>query len=156
MFATLADVLARYPNEATILAADETTRERDDARIEAALTDAAAEIRVILFARYTRADLDRIDDDSREALRIYAIDIALYRVALAFGRGNDRVKDRYDIAIKRLEAIGAGKASLSFDGPGGGGAGGGGSALDPSSVGPAEAIVEAPERLFTRERLRGL
>lgn len=153
-FATLADVLARYPAEATVLAANEQTRQRDDARITASITDASAEIRAILFARYTRDDLDRIDDDSREVLRIYATDIALYRVALSFGRSNERVKERYDIAIRRLEAIAAGRAALTFDGPGGGGTGGG-EAGEPSSIGPGEAIVEAPERMFTRDRLRG-
>ncbi|CAA0101287.1 Uncharacterised protein [Starkeya nomas] len=155
-FATLADVLARYPNEATILAANEETRERDDARIEASLIDASAEMRVVLFARYSRAELERIDDDGREALRIYATDIALYRVALSFGRGNERVKERYDIAIKRLEAIAAGKGALTFDGPGGGGLPGGGMPGEPNSVGPAEPIVVAPDRLFTRDRMRGL
>lgn len=155
-FATLADVLARYPSEATVLAANEETRERDDTRIEAALVDASAEIRAVLFARYTREELARIDDDSREVLRIYATDIALYRVALSFGRGNERIKERYDAAVKRLEAIAAGKGALTFDGPGGGGVPGNGLPGEPSNVGPAEPLVSAPERVFTRERLRGL
>lgn len=156
IFATLADVLARYPAEATVLAADETTRERDDARIEAALVDASAEIRAVLFARYTRAEIGRIDDDSRGVLRIYATDIALYRVALSFGRSNERIKERYDVALKRLEAIAAGKGALTFDGPGGAGTGGGTLPGEPNDVGPAEPLVVAPERVFTRDRLRGL
>lgn len=156
VFATLADVLARYPSEATVLAADETTRQRDDTRIEAALVDASAEMRVTLFARYTREDLARIDDDSRQVLRLYAIDIALYRVALSYGRGNERIKERYDVATKRLDAIAAGKGALTFDGPGGGGVPGGGMPGEPSTVGPAEPLIAAPERIFTRDRLRGL
>lgn len=155
-FAALADVLARYPNEATILAANEETRERDDSRIEAALIDASTEIRAVLAARYTREDLERIDDDSRAVLRVYAIDIALYRVSLSFNRTNDVIKARYDTAFKRLEKIADGKGALTFDGPGGGGVPGGGMPGEPSDVGPAEPIVDAPERMFTRDRMRGL
>lgn len=154
-FATLADVLDRYPNEATILAADEETRERDDSRIEKALVDASTEVRTALFARYTRQDLARIDDDSRAALRVYAIDIALYRVSLSHTRSSDTLKERYDIAIARLTAIAVGKAALTFDGPGGGGVPGGSTPDEPTSVGPAEPIVQVPERLFTRDRLGG-
>ncbi len=153
-FAALADVLARYPAEATVLAADETTRERDDSRIEASLVDATAEVRAILAARYTRDELERIDDDSRGILRIYTIDIALYRVALSFGRSSERVKERYDVAIARLNAIGKGTAALTFDGPGGGGTGSAGG-QPPGSVSPNEAIVVANERVMTRDRLRG-
>jgi phage gp36-like protein len=153
-FATLSDVLARYPSEATVLAADETTRLRDDSRIEAALDDGSAEVRAILAARYTRDELGRIDDDSRAALRIYTTDIALYRVALSFGRSNERVKERYDVAIARLQAIAKGSAALTFDGPGGGGSGAAGSDLT-GSVSPNEAVVVANERVLTRDRLRG-
>ncbi|KPF98811.1 hypothetical protein IP86_10805 [Rhodopseudomonas sp. AAP120] len=152
-FATLADVLARYPSEATVLAADETTRVRDDSRIEAALVDGTAEVRAILAARYTRDELERIDDDSRGILRIYTTDIALYRVALSFGRSNERVKERYDVAIARLQAIAKGNAALTFDGPGGGGSGGG--LQPPGTVSPNEAIVISAERVLTRDRLRG-
>lgn len=153
-FAALADVLARYPAEATVLAADETTRERDDSRIEASLVDATAEVRAILAARYTRDELERIDDDSRGILRIYTIDVALYRVALSFGRSSERVKERYDVAIARLNAIGKGTAALTFDGPGGRGTGSGGG-QPAGSVSPNEAIVIANERVMTRDRLRG-
>lgn len=116
MYATLADVIARYPAEATILAADEQTRQRDDARIEASLVDGALEIRAILSARYTPAELGSLDADSRAILSIYQMDIALYRVALSYGRSNERVKDRYDAALKRLEAIAAGKGALTIEG----------------------------------------
>lgn len=150
MYATLADVLTRYPAEATVLAADEQTRQRDDTRIEASLVDGALEIRAILSARYTPAELGNLDADSRAILSIYQIDIALYRVALSYGRGNERVKDRYDAALKRLEAIAAGKGALTIEGAGGGAQPG-----EPSSIGPAQPVVEAPERLFTRDRLRG-
>lgn len=148
-FATLAQVIARYPNEATILAADETTRLRDDTRISAALDDGSAEIRGILFSRYTEAELDSLSLASAEILQLYCIDIGLYRVALSFGRSNERIKERYDAAIARLTAIATGKGALTFVGgsiePGEGSA----------SVSPNEALVVAPDRVFTRERLSG-
>lgn len=149
-FAALADVIARYPSEATILAADETTRQRDDSRIEAALDDATAEVRAILTARYTPEELERPDTYSRATLRIYTTDIALYRVALSFGRSNERVKERYDVAIARLQAIASGKAALTFDNPAGAGP-----AAPAAATSPNEAVVVGNDRMFTRDRLRG-
>lgn len=155
MYATLTDVLTRYPSEATTLSADEVTRLRDDARIEAALVDGSYEIRAILSARYTPAELSRLDAGSRSVLSIYQIDIALYRVALSTNRSNERIRERYDAAIKRLEAIAAGKGALTLDGADGDDAGTGSGAGSGSEIGPAEVVVVAPERMFTRDRLRG-
>ena len=56
-YATIGDLEARYPHELTLLAADEQTGLRDDVRIGHALTDASIEIRAILNARYSPADL---------------------------------------------------------------------------------------------------
>jgi len=153
-FATLADIAARYPAELTVLAADEVTGLRDDVRAEKACEDASAEVRAILKARYEAADFSRLDADSRGFLRLVSIDIALYRVALSFSRGNERVKERYDAAVKRLEAIASGKGGLSFEG----GAGPGGEAQpgEPATVAPNEVLIDAPERVFTRNRLAGL
>lgn len=148
-FATLAQVVARYPNEATILAADETTRQRDDARISAALDDGSAEIRGILFSRYTEAELGNLSTASAEILRLYCIDIGLYRVALSFGRSNERIKERYDAAIARLTAIATGKGALTFEGGSAEPVDGGG------PVSPNEALVVGPYRVFTRDRLSG-
>jgi len=148
-FAALADVIARYPQEATVLAADETTRLRDDARITTALADASAEIRGILFARYTPAELGSPTPESAEILSLYCIDIALYRVALSFGRSNERVKERYDAAIARLTAIAAGKGALTFEGTSAGTVEAGGTSS------PGEVLIDAPERLMTRDRLKG-
>ncbi|WP_336801555.1 phage protein Gp36 family protein [Kaistia sp. MMO-174] len=152
-FATLAQVIARYPSEATILAADETTRLRDDARIEAALGDASAEIRSILFARYTEAELGRVTPASAEVLQLYCIDMALYRVALSFGRSNERVKERYEAAIARLTAIAIGKGALSIEGSASSGGDGPDGAAGSGS--PNEALVVGPERVLTRDRLVG-
>lgn len=147
---TLADLEARHPAELITLAADETTGVRADGRIEAAIGDAGAEIRAILKARYSADELSRLDADSRETLKIYAIDIALYRIALSFSRSNERIEERYKAAIKRLEAIASGKAALTFAA-----APGGEAPADPDAS-AGEVLIAAPERRFTRDRMRGL
>jgi phage gp36-like protein len=152
-FATLAQLVARHPAELVVLAADETTGERDDARIEAALSDASAEMRGILQARYTPTDLDALDETSREILAVYAQDIALYRVALSFSRSTERLKEAYENAIKRLEAIAAGKGGLTVV-SGSSGPSTPTSAEDVGEIGPNGVVIDVPERIFTRDRFR--
>jgi len=103
-FAALADLEARYPSELTLLAADENTGLRDDARINLAIDDATTEIIAILQARYSTADLSNLDETSLTIVKVYCMDIALYRVALAFSRSSETIKERYEATIKRLEA----------------------------------------------------
>ena len=150
-FATLEDIEARYPAELITLAADENTGVRDDQRVTRAIEDAAVEILAILRARYGNEELGRLDADSSATLKLYSIDIALYRIALAFSRSNERIKERYDTAIKRLEAIASGKGGLSFTG----GSSGDGNAVEPAPS-PNEVIIDAPERMFTRNTMRGM
>ena len=154
-FATLEQLAARHPSELVVLAADETTGLRDDARVEAALADASAEMRGILQARYTPADLDALDADSRDILAVYAMDIALYRVALSFARSSDRLKEARDNAVKRLEAIAAGKGGLTVVSSGPTGNGAGSAAVETvGEIGVNGVVIDAPERVFTRERFR--
>lgn len=148
-YATIADLEARYPAELGLLAADETTGERDDIRVGHALDDASIEIRAILAARYSPAEFDAFDTHSLGVLRVYASDIALYRVALSFSRTTDAIKDRYDMAVKRLEAIAAGKGALTTTISAGTITGDGTDA----NVGQNEVVLVAPERVFTRDRL---
>ncbi|MCO5083079.1 MAG: DUF1320 domain-containing protein [Rhizobiaceae bacterium] len=150
-YATLSDLQSRYPNELTLLAASEATGLRDDVRIGLALADASSEIRAILQARYSPADLAALDAPSLDLLKIYCMDIALYRISLSFTRSNEAIKERYDASIKRLEAIAAGKGALTATT--GGNGGGSGTGPDVGSVGQNEVVVVAPERMFTRERL---
>lgn len=152
-FATLDQLAARHPSELVVLAADESSGVRDDVRVEAALLDASAEMRGILQARYTPSDLDALDVDSREILAVYAMDIALYRVALSFSRSSDRLKEAYDNAIKRLEAIAAGKGGLTVISSGSIG-GSGVIAEDVGEIGANGVVIDAPERIFTRDRFR--
>ncbi|MEO0497879.1 MAG: phage protein Gp36 family protein [Pseudomonadota bacterium] len=152
IYATLEDIEARHPRELIVLAADEQTGVQDNHRINLALEDASSEVRSVLKGRYTNDDLSRLDADSLGALRMFTIDVALYKVALAFSRSNERIEERYKAAIKRLEAIVAGKGALSFDDS----AADEGSGAGSGTVSPNEVIIDAPERIFTRERMRGL
>lgn len=150
VYATIADLEARYPQELGLLAADETTGLRDDGRITLALADASREIRAILQARYSPAELAALDAESIGILGVYCMDIALYRIALSFSRTSDIIKERYEASIKRLEAIASGKGALTFAGSAGVGVGDDGA---PGSIGQNEVVMKAPERIFTRERL---
>jgi phage gp36-like protein len=148
-FCTLDDLVERFPEQLALLAADETTGIRDDVRVERACRDASAEIRGILFARYASDDLMRMDEASAEILRVYAIDIVLYRISVAFSRTSETLKERYDASIARLTAIAAGKGGLIILG-----AGSVGDDADVGAISPGGVVIDAPERMFTRDRLR--
>lgn len=152
-FATLNDIEQRYPAELITLAANEETGIQDDDRVQRALEDASSEVRGILKARYTMADLAKIDQDSAQLLKLYTIDITLYLVALSFSRSNERIEERYERSIKRLEKMTQGKGGLSFEG---GGSDSGTDTDGGSVISPNEVIIDAPERLFTRNKMRGL
>lgn len=150
-FAAIADLEARFPNELSLIAADEQTGLRDDARISLGLQDASNDVRAILAARYSPAEMEGFDDTSKQIVAVYTMDIAMYRIALAFTRSTENIKERYDQAVKRLEAIAAGKGALTVLNSGaGGGAEAPGAGVD---VGQNEVVLIAPERVFTRSRL---
>lgn len=148
-FATLEDVQARYPDDAALLCADENTRIPDWARFTAALSDVSMEIRIILQGRYTAARLSELDEASLGALKIFAIDMAMYRVAVAWSRTSEQFKARYDMAVTRLEGIASGKkGALTFVE--------GAAAVDgvSSTSSPGEALIVANERHFSRDAAR--
>lgn len=149
-YATIADIEARFRDQLTLVAADEQTGLRDDVRIESGLLDASIEIRSILAGRYAPAELDSLDEASLQILKVYAIDVAFYRIALDFSRSTDNIKERYDQAIKRLEAIVAGRGALTTTGGPGGGTD---PAVDVGEIGQNEVVLTAPDRVFTRDRL---
>lgn len=151
-FATLQDLQTRYPRELLTLAADEETGILDEARVDAVLRDVTVEIRSILLARYSRQDLDRLDDDARDVLRVYAMAMALYRVALSFSRSSERLEKGFADAVKSLQGIAAGKGALGVIGDDAG------SAPEPGTAGANNGVilVEGNERVFTRNRMRGL
>lgn len=152
-YASQSDIETRYPEELILLAANEADGSVDADRVDGALSAASTEIRGILKARYGNTDLANLDVDSLELLKVYAIDIGLYRVALSFSRSNDEIKERAEAAVKRLEAIASGKGGLSFLSSGNGD----GASDDTTALSsPNEVLIDVPDRVFTRNRLRGL
>ncbi len=154
-FVTRADIEARHPQQLAVLAADEETRLVDTDRVDAACADASTEIRGILGSRYDADAIDRLNAESRGLLLLFGLDIALYRVSSSFGRTTEELGKRYATAVKRLEAIAAGKGGLEFDREAGGPAATAPEPGEPSSIAPGGVVMEAPERLFTRRRYGG-
>lgn len=149
-FATYADLEARHPEELILLGADPASGEVDPERVDAAIADASAEMRTILKARYDATDFVRLDEDSLFALRLFCMDITFYRLALSHTRLTDEIRDRYSNAIKRLESIASGKAGLSFVSSGSDGDAGGQEISSPNEV-----VIDVPDRVFTKGRLKG-
>lgn len=150
-YATIADLEARFRDQLILVAADEQTGVRDDVRIQNGLEDASTEIRAILAARYSAAELTGLDESSLAVLQLYCMDIAFYRIALDFSRSSDNIKERYAAAVKRLEAIAAGKGALTS-----GAAATSDGSSEAGDIGQNEVVLQAPERLFTRKRFRSL
>ena len=131
-FATFADIQTRHPAELAVLAMDEATRLVDPARVDA-------------------DELDRVDDAGGRLLRLFAIDVAMYRLALP-PRQTEAIRDRYAMAVARLKDLARGIGALTVT-PAGGAV-----VLEPGVVStgsPHEVLIEAPERLFTRRRYGG-
>ena len=154
IYATLADVDARYPDELAQLAADRNTGIRDDARIDAALLDVSTEIDAILLARWRRDELARIDAPSLALLRSFAVRMSLHVVSLAFSRASEPVEKSYTAAKASLRDLVKGDGAITFDPD---------PAAQPVAVDPGEqsisntaVLIEGNERLFTRTRTRGL
>ncbi len=145
-FAVTADVQARFPSEAALLCANEDSRLPDWTRFDAALGDVSTEMRAILAKRYSVNDFADVDDDSAALLKLFAIDMAMYRVALSFARSTEQIKERYEVAVKRLEAMALGRGGLTFNTPSGVNALGEGPGTSPNEV-----LVIAPDRQFTRD-----
>lgn len=151
-FATLADIQTRHPGELAVLAMDEATRQVDAARVVAACEDASDEIRAFLASKYTADELDRVDEASARVLRLFAIDIAMYRMALP-PRQTDAIRDRYSAATGRLRDFARGVGALTIVPAGGPGASLPADVVTTGS--PHEALIDVPERLFTRRRFGG-
>lgn len=150
-FATAADLQARHPGELAVLAADETTRQVDPARVAAALDDVSTEIRALLGSRYTADDLDRVDEAGAAVLRLYAMDMALFRAAYP-PRVTEAIAARYSTAVARLRDMGKGIGALTIIGAGAAPAVPGQPGDVPSNGSPGEVLISANERLFTRRR----
>ena len=111
MYATQADIEALYGADelrgVLNLGRDEALTAEDIERVNQALADADGQIDAYLGVRYV-LPLPIIPG----VLRSFAIDLAMYRIALRQGRPRDELRTRYEDAIKFLQAVSAGKANM--------------------------------------------
>lgn len=119
MYASREDIERVYgPDElraALNLAADAVLDAPAVARVGEALASAASQIDAYVAVRYG-LPLPAVPD----VLRGFAVDLALYRLALANGRPRDELRQRYDDAVAFLRALAKGEAQLPGIDAGGG------------------------------------
>lgn len=112
MYATRADIESLYGADelrgVLNLARGQVELSAEDiARVDQALADVASQIDAYLGPRYS-LPLPSVP----HVLRAFAIDMAIYRLALRNGRPRDELRTRYEDAIKFLIAVSSGKANL--------------------------------------------
>lgn len=139
-YATQQDIIDRHGADALYVADRDGDGVIDADAVAQALTDASAEIDTYIGARYPLPL-----DETPSILRGKACDIALYRLASARSAQSEEQRTRYEDAIDLLKAIAKGSATLPITVPEG---------EEPSS--PRPVVQEGPERLFSREKTRGL
>lgn len=147
-YATAADLDVKWTADVvTLLAWSEQFETRDAARIDMALDNASALIDGYLAKRYSLP----IDPSpvGAQLLRNLCCDLAVGELATTPATRNEIVVEAVKAARDFLTQLGMGKADIPQNPP----PGGDGGAL-PASVSPNEAIVEANDRMFTRNRLR--
>ncbi len=120
----------------------------DAAQVSKALASAGAEIDSYIGVRYALPV-----PGSHPHLTQICVDIALYRLSNARGWVTDELRQRYEDALKALRAYADGKAALTLPAD----------PTDPdafgdsdSSQGPRPMLTSGPERIFSRDKLRGL
>jgi len=142
-YATLADIAALYGQQALVVADHDRDGTPDEAAVDRALEAAAGEIDTYLAARYG-LPLHEVPS----FLKQLAVDIALYRLALAADVATTEHRTRYEDALGHLKLIATGKAGLVFTTP------------VPATDDPfdqAQPIVQGgPAKIFTRDQMRDL
>ena len=146
-YATAADIVDLYGAAQLAVVADrDGDGLADPGTVDRALAEASTEIDLHIGARYA-LPLPTTPD----ALRRLAIDIAVYRLALAGSVATTEFRTRYEDAIKTCMRIAEGKASLQLPPEPGGGTGDGA-----ASSGPRPIVTSGPDRLFSRATTRCL
>lgn len=141
-YATQADIAELYGADALHVADRDGDGLADTGAVTRALEGASDEIDSHLAVRYRLplAEPPRI-------LRQYAVDIALYRLALSADVQSEEHRRRYKDAIDALKLIAEGKAALVMP-------------VNPEAEddgqGPRPIVAGGPERLFSRDKMRGV
>lgn len=114
----------------------------NDSRIQAALDDASA-----VIDSYTAKALGgRVLDPVPRILNVICRDLALYRlyVNIGHGSGNEAVTGLRDDALRYLKSVQSGDIAL-----------GDGTGVAAEVTSPGVAMTDGPDRLLTRDSLRG-
>lgn len=143
-YATQADIVTLYSPDALHVADRDGDGVPDAGAVARALDLASAEIDSYIGARY-RLPLE----EPPAILMQYAVDIALYRLALSRDVASTEHRTRYDDARAALKDLSNGKSVLVFPG--------GADGDDTDAVAEPRPIVSGgPERQFTRDKMAGL
>ncbi len=138
-YATEADIIARYGQDAVTIAADrDGDGQSDEGVIDQALADAGSLIDSYLAVRYD-LPLPQVPD----ALTRACVDIVMYQMAADCSVATEEQRRRYEQAIAYLRMLADGKASLGLESP---------PAEDPRT---GSAAFTSATRHFTRDTLRG-
>lgn len=146
IYATQNDIVEAYSEDALYVADRDGDGVVDAVAVSAALARASEEIDSYIAVRYPLPLAE-----TPGLLKGFCIDIALYRLASTRNVVSEEHRQRYEDAIKHLEKIAKGIAALpvaAADGEEEEGA--------LAVTGPRPIVVGGPERLFTREKMRGL
>lgn len=140
MYATVAQLKAVItPRDLELLTDFERGGAPSDARLEHALADATAEINSYIGKVVRRPLID-----PPHILTVICRDLAMHRLYLNLGHDMtslDKVRKNW---IETLKSMQSGETSIGDDGDG-----------PDQMTSPGVAMTDGPERLFTRDRLRG-
>jgi phage gp36-like protein len=136
-YATQQDMVDQYGNDEVLVVADRDNDDTIDAPVVSrALDDATDEINVYIAKKYS-LPLPSVPG----VLKRLCTDIAFYRLSSNAASYTEEKRERYKDAIKTLEHIASGKASLGLPVQ----------QTPASSAGNVEVI--APERQFSRSKM---
>ncbi|WP_411836706.1 gp436 family protein [Paracoccus sp. ME4] len=140
MYATVAQLKEVItPRDLELLTDFERGGAPSDARLEQALADATAEINSYIGKVVRRPLID-----PPHILTVICRDLAMHRLYLNLGHDMtslDKVRKNW---IETLKSMQSGETSIGDDGDG-----------PDQMISPGVAMTDGPERLFTRDRLRG-
>lgn len=141
-YATLAEFKAGIPERDLIALTDlgivaEGTVQ--DARIQAALDDASAEIDSYIAKAVRTVPVVPVP----RILAVMCRDLALHRLYVNIGHSMEARKSLREDAVAFLKSVGRGDASLGDD------------EAVPEQVSPGVAMTDGPERQMSRDSLRG-
>lgn len=145
-YATQQDIVDLYGQNALVVADHDRDGEPDAAAVTRALEAATGEIDTYLAARYA-LPLHEVP----AFLRQLAVDVALYRLALAADVATTEHRTRYEDALGHLKKIGEGKGALAFTTPV--------PAPNPDAGAfdrPQPIVQGGPAKIFTRDQMRDL